>query len=153
MNYGCTTHPILPFITITTKFPPKYCIKRVLDTEMKWWMAISVSILQKKLSYKVQTQSNQKMSNFHFDLSLKLSQGEVHDFSGEVQKFSGEVLNDLREGTHLPLYIPPLTIRSCCMYMLTQHAKQDKINSYLQIHWSDCQYQTQSSCTHHIHSQ
>jgi hypothetical protein len=28
--------------------------------------------------------SNQKMSNFHFDLSLKLSQGEVHDFSGEV---------------------------------------------------------------------
>jgi hypothetical protein len=25
---------------------------------------------------------NQKMSNFHFDLSLKLSQGEVNDFSG-----------------------------------------------------------------------
>jgi hypothetical protein len=35
------------------------------------------------------------MSNFHFDLSLKLSQGEVHDFSGEVQ-------NDLRGGAHLP---------------------------------------------------
>jgi hypothetical protein len=34
-------------------------------------------------------------SNFHFDLSLKLSQGEVHDFSGEVQ-------NDLRGGAHLP---------------------------------------------------
>jgi hypothetical protein len=31
------------------------------------------------------------MSNVHFDLSLKLFQGEVHDFSGEVQKFSGEV--------------------------------------------------------------
>jgi hypothetical protein len=31
------------------------------------------------------------MSNFNFDLSLKLSQGEVHDFSGVVQKFSGEV--------------------------------------------------------------
>ena len=30
MNYHCTTHPILPFITITTK----HCIKRVLDTEM-----------------------------------------------------------------------------------------------------------------------
>jgi hypothetical protein len=42
------------------------------------------------------------MLNFHSDLSLKLSQGEVHDFSGEVQKFSGEVQNDLREGTHLP---------------------------------------------------
>jgi hypothetical protein len=42
------------------------------------------------------------MSNFHFDLSLKLSQGEAHDFSGEVQKFSGEVQNDLRGGAHLP---------------------------------------------------
>ena len=57
------------------------------------------------------------MSNFHSDLSLiKLSQGEVHDFSGEVQKFSGEVQkfsgevqkfsgevqNDLRRGAHLP---------------------------------------------------
>jgi hypothetical protein len=38
------------------------------------------------------------MSNFHFVLSLKLSKGEVHDFSGEVQKFSGEVQNDLRGG-------------------------------------------------------
>jgi hypothetical protein len=36
------------------------------------------------------------MSNFHFDLSLKLPQGEVHDFSGEVQ-------NDLRgDAPHLP---------------------------------------------------
>jgi hypothetical protein len=26
------------------------------------------------------------MSGFHFDLSLKLSQGEVHDFSGEAQR-------------------------------------------------------------------
>jgi hypothetical protein len=41
------------------------------------------------------------MSNFHFDLSLKLSQGEVHDFLGEVQKFSGEVQNDLRGGAHI----------------------------------------------------
>ena len=39
-----------------------------------------------------------KMSNFHFDLSLKLSQGEVRHFSGEVQKFSGEV----RTSPHLP---------------------------------------------------
>jgi hypothetical protein len=44
------------------------------------------------------------MSNFQFDLSLKLfqGQGEVHDFSGEVQKFSGEVQNDLVGGAHLP---------------------------------------------------
>jgi hypothetical protein len=55
-----------------------------------------------KLSYEVWTLSNQKMPNFHFDLSLKLSQGELHDFSGQVQKFSGEVQNDLREGAHLP---------------------------------------------------
>jgi hypothetical protein len=38
------------------------------------------------------------MSNFHFDLSLKLSQEEVHDISGEVQKFVGEV----RISLHLP---------------------------------------------------
>jgi hypothetical protein len=37
------------------------------------------------------------MSNFHFDLSLKLSQGEMHDFLSEVQKFSGEVQNDSGE--------------------------------------------------------
>jgi hypothetical protein len=46
------------------------------------------------------------MSNFHFDLSLKFSQGEVHDVSGEVQKFSGEVQSDLRGGAHPPH--PPL---------------------------------------------
>jgi hypothetical protein len=61
-------------------------------------MAIIVSILQKN-SYKVWTLSNQKMSNFHFDLSLKR---EVHDFSREMQKFSREVQTDLRGGAHLP---------------------------------------------------
>jgi hypothetical protein len=42
------------------------------------------------------------MSNSHFDPSLKLFQGEAHDFSGEVQKFSGDVQNDLRGCAHLP---------------------------------------------------
>jgi hypothetical protein len=42
------------------------------------------------------------MLNFHFDLSLKLPQGEVHDFSGEVLKFSGEVQNYLSGGANLP---------------------------------------------------
>jgi hypothetical protein len=51
------------------------------------------------------------MSNIHFDLSLKLFQEEMHDFSGEVQKFSGEVQNELRGGAHLPT--PPLKIRPC----------------------------------------
>jgi hypothetical protein len=55
------------------------------------------------------------MSNFHFDLSLKLPQGEVHEFSGEVQKFSGEVQNDLRGGAHLPT--PPLKIRPWLMVL------------------------------------
>jgi threonine dehydrogenase-like Zn-dependent dehydrogenase len=58
------------------------------------------------------------MSNFHFDISLKLPQGEVHDFSGEVQKFSGEVQNDLRGGARLcaPVGTPPLKIRPCHNY-------------------------------------
>jgi hypothetical protein len=86
MNHDCTTHPIMPFITITTKFLSKHCIKRVLDTEMIGYHCFNFT---EKPSYEVYTLSNQKMSNFHFDLSLKLSKGEVHDFSGEVQKFSG----------------------------------------------------------------
>ena len=70
-------------------------------------MAITVSIL-----------SNQKMSNFHFDLSLKLSQGEVHDLiSGEVQKFSGEAC------------APPLKIRPCLKY-LTSEGKSLELMSY-----------------------
>jgi hypothetical protein len=40
------------------------------------------------------------MLNFHFDLSLKFSKGEVHDFSREVQNFSGEVQNNVRGGAH-----------------------------------------------------
>jgi hypothetical protein len=82
MNYDCTTHPILPFITITTKFLSKLCIKRVLDTEMNGYHCFNFT---EKLSYEVQTISSQKISNLHFDLSLKLSQGEVQKFSGEVQ--------------------------------------------------------------------
>jgi hypothetical protein len=45
------------------------------------------------------------MSNLHFDLSLKLPQGEVHDFSGEVQKLSREVQKfsgEVRTSSHLP---------------------------------------------------
>ena len=88
MNYDCTTHPILHFITITTKFLSKHCIKRVLDTEMNAYHCFNFT---EKRSYEVWTLSNQKMSKFHFDLSLKISQGEVHDYSGDVQKLSGEV--------------------------------------------------------------
>jgi hypothetical protein len=53
-------------------------------------MAITVSILQKKFSRSVDPK---QPSSFHVDRSLKLSQGEVHDFAGEVQTFSGEVQN------------------------------------------------------------
>jgi hypothetical protein len=61
-------------------------------------MAITVSILQKNFLTKYIPYST---INFHFDLSLKVSKWEVHNFSGEVQKFSGEVQNDLRGGAHL----------------------------------------------------
>ena len=89
MNYDCTTHPILPFITISTKFLSKHCIKRVLDTEMNGYHYFNFT-------------EKTFLQTVDFDPSLKLSQGEAHDFSGQVQKFSGEVQNDLREGAHLP---------------------------------------------------
>jgi hypothetical protein len=50
MNYDCTTHPILPFITITTKFLSKHCIKRILDTEMNGYHCFNFT---EKLSYGV----------------------------------------------------------------------------------------------------
>jgi hypothetical protein len=54
MNYDCTTHPILPFITITTTFLSKHCILKRVE----------------KRSCEVQILSNQKMSNFHFDWTI-----------------------------------------------------------------------------------
>ena len=97
MNYDCTTHPNLLFITIATKFLSKHYIKRIFDTEMNCYH--SFNFTEKTF---LQSADPKQPSNFHFDLSLKLSQGEVHDFSGEVQKFSGEVQYDLRGGAHLP---------------------------------------------------
>jgi hypothetical protein len=69
-------------------------------------MAITVSILQRKLSYVTKCNPKQP-SHFHFVPSLKLSQGEVHDLSEEAQKFSGEVQNDLRGGECAPLHTSP----------------------------------------------
>jgi hypothetical protein len=48
--YDCTIHPILPFITITTKFLSKHCIKRVLDTKMKGYHCFDFT---QKRSYEV----------------------------------------------------------------------------------------------------
>jgi hypothetical protein len=49
MNYDCTTHPILPFITITTKFLSKHCVIRVLDTEMiDEWLSLFLRSLDPK---------------------------------------------------------------------------------------------------------
>ena len=70
-----------------------------VDTEMNGYHCFN---FQKNVLTKFLPQANKKVSNFHFGLSLKRSQGEVHDFSGEVQKFLGEVQNDLRGGAHLP---------------------------------------------------
>jgi hypothetical protein len=99
MNYDCTTHPVLPFITITAKFLSKHCIKRVLDTGMNGYHCFK---FYRKTFLRSVDRKQPKKSNFHFDLSLKLAEGEVHDFSREVQKFSGEVQNDLRGGAQLP---------------------------------------------------
>ena len=52
MNYDCTTHPISPFITITTKFFSRHCIKRVLDTETNGYHFFNFT---EKLSYEVWT--------------------------------------------------------------------------------------------------
>jgi hypothetical protein len=61
MNYDCTIHLILPFITITTKFLSKHCIKRVLDTEMYGYHCFSFT---EKLSYEVYTLGNKKCQIF-----------------------------------------------------------------------------------------
>ena len=58
-------------------------------------MAITVSILQKKIT---RARLYKKLSNFHFDISFNLSDGEVHDFSGEVHDFSGKVQKNLKGG-------------------------------------------------------
>jgi hypothetical protein len=54
------------------------------------------------------------MSNFHFNLSLKLSQGEVYDFSCEVQKFSGKmqkISGEVRTSPQNPANVEYLNIR------------------------------------------
>jgi hypothetical protein len=108
MNYECVT-PILPFITITTKFLSKHCIKRVLDTEMNDYISLFQFYRENFLTS--QSVDPKQPSHFHFVPSLKLSQGEVHDLSGEVEKFSVEVQNDLRGGATSPNpELPSLTV-------------------------------------------
>ena len=84
-------NPILPFITITTKFLLKDCIKRVFDTEMNGYHCFNFA---ENLSYEMYRPKATKNCQI-FTLIY-------HDVSGEVQKFSGEVQEDLRGGAHLP---------------------------------------------------
>jgi hypothetical protein len=96
-NSTAPLHPLWPGLGCTPPPPSKSIpVKRVLDTEMNGYHCFNFT--EKILSYKVLTLSNQKISNIHFDLSMKLSQGEVHHFSGKLRKFSGEVQNHLRGG-------------------------------------------------------
>ena len=111
-------------------FQNMHCIKRVLDTESEW---LSLFQLYRKTFLRSVYPKQSKMSNLHFDLSLKLSQGEVQDFSGEVQKFSGEVQNDLRGGTHLPT--PRLKIRPSCSVVSSLHWIISMTNRYFKA-WS-----------------
>ena len=62
------------FVKITTKCLSKHY------TEMNGYHCFNFT--EKTFLRRVDPIGNQKMSNFHFDLSLKLSEGEVHDFSG-----------------------------------------------------------------------
>jgi hypothetical protein len=73
-----------PSLQLTTKFLSKHCIKRILVTEMNGYHALFQ--FYRKTFLRSLDPKQPKTSNFHFDLSLKLSQGEVHDFSREVQK-------------------------------------------------------------------
>jgi hypothetical protein len=72
-------------------------------------MVITVSILQRKLSYVTKCRSYATITFSLCSIIETNSQGEVHDLSGEVGKFSGEVQNDLRGGAHLST--PRLKIR------------------------------------------
>jgi hypothetical protein len=69
MNYECVT-PILPFITITTKFLSKHCIKRVLDTEMNDYISLFQFYRENFLTS--QSVDPKQPSHFHCVPSLKL---------------------------------------------------------------------------------
>jgi hypothetical protein len=86
MNQNCTTRPILPFITITTKFLSKHY-------NGTWHRDDWLSLFQFYRKTFLRNVDPKQPKNV---------QGEVHDFSGEVQKLSGEVQNDLRGGAHPP---------------------------------------------------
>jgi hypothetical protein len=66
------------------------------------WMAVTVSILQKKFLTKCRPKTTKKCQIFTLIYHWNFPKGGAYDVSGEVQKFSGEVQNDLRGGAHLP---------------------------------------------------
>ena len=94
MNYDCTTHPILPFITILLQsFFPNIALKGYLTQR---WMAITVSILQKSLDPKqtknvkfsfwsiIETFPRGGGGGMTFQGRCKNSQGRCKTISGEV---------------------------------------------------------------------
>jgi hypothetical protein len=102
------------FIIITAKFLSKYWIKRVLTWHRDEWLS---GITFWRIS--VHRIINQKMSNFHFDLSLEtFPRGGAYDFSGEVQKFSGEVQYPLQKTYVLIRCVwPKLVHIVLCLYL------------------------------------
>ena len=48
MNYDCTTYPVVPFITITTIFFSKHCMRRVLDAEMNSYHVVFLQSVDPK---------------------------------------------------------------------------------------------------------
>ena len=111
MNYDCTDSPSFALHYIT-----KHCIKRVFDNLHR---DECLSLFQ----FCSSLAKCKNLSNFHFDLSFNLSQGDAHDVSGEVQTISGKMKNDVRGGAHLPK--PPLKLCPCLVARLVFSASSD----------------------------
>jgi hypothetical protein len=98
------SHPILPFITLVQHFFRNIASKGTWhgDEWLSLFQSYRQTLLQRvdpKQHIQIQQQTD-KITNFHFDLSIDLSQGEVHDFLGEVERII--VRNLLRGGAHFP---------------------------------------------------
>ena len=64
------------------------------------------------------------MPNFHFELSLRLPQGEVHDFSGECKNSQGRcktISGEVRTSPHTSPQNPAMLITKCYEIFITAH--------------------------------
>jgi hypothetical protein len=95
INHDCPTHPILPFITVTTRFLSKHCIKRILDRD-EWLLLFQFYGKTFLRSVDPKQPKNVKFSLWSI---IETSRGGAYDVSEEVKNsqgrcktISGEVL-------------------------------------------------------------